>query len=111
MRVFVETVVDEDALLVEPSLHVTPAKQQPKFSHETGVVSSGAESNTNHQARDQQQPHPPPIYSPSPHYTANMADKMDIDAVNGEKEQETVGPAPDLPPERSTSPALPEHHR
>ena len=31
-----------------------------------------------------------------------MADKMDVDAVNGEKEEETVGPAPDLPPERST---------
>ena len=33
---------------------------------------------------------------------AEMADKMDVDAVNGEKEEETVGPAPDLPPERST---------
>ena len=32
-----------------------------------------------------------------------MADKMDVDAVNGEREEETVGPAPDLPPERSTS--------
>jgi 26S proteasome regulatory subunit N3 len=31
-----------------------------------------------------------------------MADKMDIDAVNGEREEETVGPAPELPPERST---------
>ncbi|KAF2724215.1 hypothetical protein K431DRAFT_262671 [Polychaeton citri CBS 116435] len=29
-----------------------------------------------------------------------MADKMDIDAVNGEKEQETVGPAPQVPVER-----------
>ncbi|KAK4539307.1 hypothetical protein LTR36_000800 [Oleoguttula mirabilis] len=29
-----------------------------------------------------------------------MADKMDVDAVNGEKSQETVGPAPDLPAER-----------
>ncbi|KAK5119178.1 hypothetical protein LTR85_007792 [Meristemomyces frigidus] len=29
-----------------------------------------------------------------------MADKMDVDAVNGEKEEETVGPAPDLPAER-----------
>lgn len=32
-----------------------------------------------------------------------MADKMDIDAVNGEKEEEKVGPAPNLPPERSTA--------
>jgi hypothetical protein len=32
-----------------------------------------------------------------------MADKMDVDAVNGEREEETVGPAPThLPPERST---------
>ena len=31
-----------------------------------------------------------------------MADKMDIDAVNGEKEEEKVGPAPPLPAERST---------
>jgi len=42
-----------------------------------------------------------------------MADKMDIDAVNGEKEEEKVGPAPNLPAERSTS-ALPQtpssHH-
>ena len=30
-----------------------------------------------------------------------MADKMDIDAVNGEKEEEKVGPAPPLPAERS----------
>ena len=31
-----------------------------------------------------------------------MADKMDVDAVNGEREAETVGPAQtDLPPERS----------
>lgn len=30
-----------------------------------------------------------------------MADKMDVDAVNGEREQETVGPAKELPPERS----------
>ncbi|KAK3710915.1 26S proteasome non-ATPase regulatory subunit [Vermiconidia calcicola] len=29
-----------------------------------------------------------------------MADKMDIDAVNGQKEEEKVGPAPELPPER-----------
>ncbi|KAK4498093.1 hypothetical protein PRZ48_010749 [Zasmidium cellare] len=29
-----------------------------------------------------------------------MADKMDVDAVNGEKQEESVGPAPDLPPER-----------
>nr|POE77804.1 putative 26s proteasome regulatory subunit rpn3 [Quercus suber] len=29
-----------------------------------------------------------------------MADKMDIDVINGQKEQETVGPAPDLPAER-----------
>ncbi|KAK4613287.1 putative 26S proteasome regulatory subunit rpn3 [Fulvia fulva] len=29
-----------------------------------------------------------------------MADKMDIDAVNAEKQEESVGPAPDLPPER-----------
>lgn len=39
-----------------------------------------------------------------------MADKMDVDAVNGEKEQEKVGPAPELPPERSTSPSPPEKH-
>lgn len=32
------------------------------------------------------------------------ADKMEVDA----KEQETLGPAPDLPAERSTSPSLPE---
>jgi hypothetical protein len=33
-----------------------------------------------------------------------MAEKMDVDAVNGEREQETVGPAQtDLPPERSTA--------
>ena len=30
-----------------------------------------------------------------------MADKMDVDAVNGEKEEERVGPAPDLPADRS----------
>ncbi|KAK5131542.1 hypothetical protein LTR08_000869 [Meristemomyces frigidus] len=29
-----------------------------------------------------------------------MADKMDVDAVAGEKEEEKVGPAPDLPAER-----------
>jgi len=29
-----------------------------------------------------------------------MADKMDVDAVSTEKQQESVGPAPDLPPER-----------
>ncbi|KAK5169185.1 26S proteasome non-ATPase regulatory subunit [Saxophila tyrrhenica] len=29
-----------------------------------------------------------------------MADKMDVDAVSGAREEETVGPAPDLPPER-----------
>lgn len=28
---------------------------------------------------------------------------MDVDAVNGEREEETVGPAPELPPERSES--------
>jgi hypothetical protein len=33
-----------------------------------------------------------------------MADKMDIDAVNGEKQTESVGPASTLPPERSTLP-------
>lgn len=32
-----------------------------------------------------------------------MADKMDVDAVKGEKEEEKVGPAPNLPAERSTS--------
>ncbi len=31
-----------------------------------------------------------------------MADKMDVDAVNGDKKEEKVGPAPDLPAERST---------
>ena len=37
-----------------------------------------------------------------------MADKMDVDAVNGERDEETVGPAQtDLPPERSMS--LPRH--
>ena len=36
-----------------------------------------------------------------------MADKMDVDAVNGEKEEEKVGPAPELPPEKSTSPQQP----
>ncbi|KXT13061.1 hypothetical protein AC579_3468 [Pseudocercospora musae] len=29
-----------------------------------------------------------------------MAEKMEVDAVNGEKQEESVGPAPDLPPER-----------
>ncbi|GIZ48358.1 hypothetical protein CKM354_001142200 [Cercospora kikuchii] len=29
-----------------------------------------------------------------------MADKMEVDAVNGEKQQESTGPAPDLTPER-----------
>ncbi|KAK0954834.1 26S proteasome non-ATPase regulatory subunit [Friedmanniomyces endolithicus] len=29
-----------------------------------------------------------------------MADKMDIDAANGDKEEEKVGPAPNLPAER-----------
>ena len=39
-----------------------------------------------------------------PHPTPRiMAGKMDVDAVNGEKEGERVGPAADLPPERSTS--------
>lgn len=36
-----------------------------------------------------------------------MADKMDIDAVNGEKEAEKVGPAPELPADRSTLPSPP----
>jgi len=36
--------------------------------------------------------------------TATMADKMDIDAVNLAKEEEKVGPAPELPPERSEPP-------
>ena len=32
-----------------------------------------------------------------------MADKMAVDAVNGEREEEKVGPAQtDVPPERST---------
>ena len=31
-----------------------------------------------------------------------MADKMDIDAVNGEKEEAKVGPAQNLPAQRST---------
>jgi 26S proteasome regulatory subunit N3 len=31
-----------------------------------------------------------------------MADKMDIDAVNGEKQAESVGPASTLPPEKGT---------
>ena len=35
------------------------------------------------------------------HPFRRMADKMDIDAVNGEKEEERIGPAPDLPPEKS----------
>lgn len=35
---------------------------------------------------------------------SNMADKMDVDAVNGEEKEESVGPAPDLPPERSMLP-------
>ena len=42
----------------------------------------------------------------------HQADKMDIDAVNGEKEEEKVGPAQDLPPERSmdiTADALAPH--
>jgi 26S proteasome regulatory subunit N3 len=30
-----------------------------------------------------------------------MADKMDIDAVNGEKQAESAGPAPTLSPEKS----------
>ena len=32
-----------------------------------------------------------------------MAEQMDIDAVNAEKQEESVGPAPQLPPERSTA--------
>lgn len=46
--------------------------------------------------------HPPHNTPPIPTNPHQMANKMDIDAVNGEREEETVGPAPDLPPERST---------
>ena len=42
----------------------------------------------------------------NPHYihsiTANMADKMDVDAVASEKQVEASGPAPEKPAERST---------
>lgn len=57
------------------------------------------------QARDQPTHHHPPSHQRRPPTTSSfeMADKMDIDAVNGEKREAGVGPAPDLPPERSTS--------
>jgi hypothetical protein len=35
--------------------------------------------------------------------TANMADKMEVDAVVSEKQVEASGPAPEKPAERSTS--------
>ena len=42
----------------------------------------------------------------NPHYnhsiTANMADKMEVDAVASEKQVEASGPAPEKPAERST---------
>lgn len=34
-------------------------------------------------------------------FTAEMADQMDVDAVKGQQQEEKVGPAPDLPAERS----------
>ena len=34
-------------------------------------------------------------------FAAEMADQMDVDAVKGEQQEEKVGPAPDLPAERS----------
>lgn len=37
-----------------------------------------------------------------------MADKMDIDAVAADKQEEKVGPAPELPAERSTLSCLNE---
>ena len=44
------------------------------------------------------------------HKSLKMADKMDVDAVNGEREEETVGPAQiDVPPERSRPPSAPTH--
>lgn len=45
------------------------------------------------------------IFTTSPVQHINMAGKMDIDAVNGEKKEESVGPAPELTPERSALPS------
>jgi hypothetical protein len=61
-------------------------------------------------SRKQQLPEPPGTRLRSPllitltsaQQTASMADKMDVDATNGEKEEEKVGPAPNLPADRST---------
>ena len=49
--------------------------------------------------------HPTPFHLSTRHvilFTAEMADQMDVDAVKGEQQEEKVGPAPDLPAERST---------
>lgn len=49
--------------------------------------------------------HPAPFHLSTRHvilFTAEMADQMDVDAVKGEQQEEKVGPAPDLPAERST---------
>jgi hypothetical protein len=54
------------------------------------------------QQQQQKQRHSPP----HSHYThsiaANMADKMDVDAVVADKQVEASGPAPEKAPERST---------
>ena len=54
-------------------------------------------------ANQQQQQH---HSNTNPHYihsiTANMADKMEVDAVASEKQVEASGPAPEKPAERST---------
>ena len=53
--------------------------------------------------QQQQRQHSP---APHSHYTqsiaANMADKMDVDAVVADKQVEASGPAPEKAPERST---------
>lgn len=54
----------------------------------------------------QQQQHSHHHSNTNPHYihsiTANMADKMEVDAVASEKQIEASGPAPEKPTERST---------
>lgn len=56
--------------------------------------------------QQQQQQHSHHRSNTNPHYihsiTANMADKMEVDAVASEKQIEASGPAPEKPTERST---------